>query len=756
MITKKPTLDEMEGFVSAELGNLSHKKLSVSNSAAIVEGVLGYRIAATWSDRDGYFKDIHSDAAYGDRDRYALRGQLLWAPTDEFEARLIADYGARDETCCPAQTLFFGPTSNRANGFGGQELATSLGLGRDFVDIDLTGFPPIGGAAGNYPYVRQSNKVLRQRNVGVNYAPFEDVVDWGLSLEMSYDLDWATITSISAYRDFHSQYGEDIDFTSADILRPQQGLDDTSEIWSQEIRIVGTWEKLDWLFGGYFYGEDLTSDERLEFGSQAGLFIAQNPLSGAAAGIPFPVAGFFPEGAGYEADWSQEADGYAFFTHNTFHVTEALSITGGVRFSHETKRGVGIINDSPFAVINNQLQTGTFALGGLVPLGTNDFVDVNTASPGGWCEDLSNTVFDIDGPGTLGAAAYFAGVRSTLRGFCDNGSWKKKSTENEFTGQVSIAYAITEDINVYTTYSRGYKAGGYNLDQESVDIVTCGAAAGCTVGPTTYGNGTVFPGAAGQFPTGIVDEARFKPEFANSYEVGIKGTYLDGRARINIAGFWTDFSDFQLNTFNGLGFIITNVDEVRSRGFELEAMLAPLDNVTVNFGVTYADTRYGKGIDLCFPLQYPDGANNNCDPVADVGAGQSEFAPGGVFTDFSAAHKRITNAPAWSGNLSIYGERQLVSSEWTGYGTLGIRYTGRRNTGSNLHPLKFEPHHYFLQAAVGVRSPDGHWDGSLWSNNLNNEYENGVIFDSVFQGGNQGTYHNVPRTYGVTLKYNFN
>ncbi len=730
IITKKPTLDEMEGFVQAELGNLDHKRLAVSHSAAIVEGILGYRIAATWNDRDGYFKDIHSSAKYADRDRYIIRGQLLWAPTDDFEARLIGDYGARDESCCPSQTLFYGPTSNRANGFGGQELATSLGLGRDFIDIDLTGFPPVGGAAGNYPYVQQSKKVLRQRQVGLNYAPFEDVVDWGLSLEMTYDLDWAAITSISAYRDFHSQYGEDIDFTSADILRPQQGLDDISEIWSQEIRVVGSWEKLDWLFGGFFYGEDLHSDERLEFGSQAGVFAIQS-LAAAPA---------LPEGAGYSAIWNQEANGYAFFTHNTFHITDALSLTGGARFSHEKKTAVGLLNNGAFATINGVNQPG-FAIGAAVPTGVNDAFSGGLIPGGaGWCEDLT--------------AAGLGAVRSALRGFCDNASWKDKETENEVTGQVSLAYAITEDINVYTTFSRGYKAGGYNLDQESVDIVTAAATGLIAAGPST----------AAEDDDGIVDEAHFKPEFANSYEVGIKGTYLDGRARINIAGFWTDFSDFQLNTFNGLGFIITNVDEVRSRGFELEALLAPLDGVTVNFGVTYADTRYGKGIDLCFPLQYPDGATNNCEENNltgipggnDVGAAQSEFAPGGVFTDFSAAHHRITNAPAWSGNLSIYGERKLVSSEWTGYGSMGVRYTGRKNTGSNLHPLKFEPHHYFLQAAVGVRSPDGHWDGSLWSNNLNNEYENGVIFDSVFQGGNQGTYFNVPRTYGVTLKYNFN
>jgi outer membrane receptor protein involved in Fe transport len=719
IITKKPVLEGMEGFVQGELGNLDHKRVAISHSAPIIEEVLGYRVSASWNDRDGFYKDIHSDAKYADRDRYALRGQLLWAPTESFEARLIADYGERDESCCPAQTVFFGPTSNRlnengdpvpSNAFGAQELAASIGLGRDFINIPGAFVNPAGcvgaGCVGPYPFEKASRKRLDDREVGLNYAPFEDVIDWGLSLEMTYDFDWAALTSITSYRDFHAQYGQDIDFTSADILRPQEGLDDITEIWSQEIRLVGSWEKLDWLVGAYFYGEDLTSDERLEFGSQGGIFALQSAAGGA----------LLPEGAGYSADWAQEADGYAFFTHNTFHVTDAFSITGGVRYSHEKKKAVGILNDGPLAVIDGELQPDFFA-GLPVPGGVNDpFTGAAVPGNGPWCEELT--------------AAGLGVVRTALRGFCDNASWRADATENEVTGQVSLAYAITEDVNVYTTYARGYKAGGYNLDQESVDIVTASAT------------GLI---------TSVVDAAHFDPEFANSYEVGIKGVYLDGRARINVAGFWTDFEDFQLNTFNGLGFIITNVDEVRSRGFELEALLAPADGVTVNFGVTYADTRYGKGIDLCFPLQFPDGNNNNC-----TGLGAPDNGPDAPFAeDFLADHRRITNAPAWSGNLSVYGERQLVGTEWMGYGTLGVRYNGRHNTGSNLHPLKFERHHYYVNMSLGVRSPDGHWDASVWSQNLNNEYENTIVFDSVFQGGNQGTFFNTPRTYGVTLKYNF-
>ncbi len=745
IITKKPNLEEQEGFVQLEYGNYDHKRVAISHSAPIVEGLLGYRVAASWNDRDGFYEDVHSSDAWGDRDRYQLRGQLLWAPQDNFDARLIADYGQRDESCCPAQIVFAGPTSSRLTGGGSgngvKQLAELLGLGRDIpgigspITFPATGcaglgtptLPSLGlpACTGSYPFARVSRKENDDREVGLNYEPFEKVQDWGISLEMNWDLDRATITSITAYRDFHARYGEDVDYTSADILRPQQGLDDIFRNASEEIRLVGTWENLDWLVGGYAYKEDIHSDERLEFGSQAGMFVF---------GQTSAAIGALPAGAGYSARWDTESEGYALFTNNTYHLTDAWSITIGARYSREEKQAQGVVNDSPFAVING-VATGYIVGGGTTPSGLNDSVSGLIPGGNGWCEDLTDT------PG-------LGGVRLVLRGFCDNASWKNEATEREWTGTGSMSYAITDDINVYATVSRGYKAGGFNLDQESVDVIV--GATG--VVSTTAGNIETAPGVLG-----IQDESRFEPEFSTSYEIGIKGVYLDGMARINIAGFITKYDDFQLNTFNGLGFIISNVSQVESRGFELESYLYPLDGVQITFGVTYADTRYGDNINLCFPIQYPDGSTNNCEDNNTTGIpGGNDRGPQAPFAeDFFADGNRITNSPAWSGNLSLSGERPLPSTEWTGYFGTSLRYTGRHNTGSNLHPLKVEKRHYFLNANAGVRSPDGHWDASLWAKNLTNEYERTVLFDSVFQGGSQHTFFNEPRMYGGTIKYNF-
>ena len=120
------------------------------------------------------------------------------------------------------------------------------------------------------------------------------------------------------------------------------------------------------------------------------------------------------------------------------------------------------------------------------------------------------------------------------------------------------------------SYSRGYKAGGYNLNQDSV------------------GNRD----ANGNF----IDGSRFDPEFSDSFEIGMKGTFFDSTLQLNTALFYTDFEDFQLNTFTGLFFTVGNLEEVITQGFELEGLYQPNDIVGVSFGVTYADARYGDGV----------------------------------------------------------------------------------------------------------------------------------------------------------------
>lgn len=719
IITKLPSF-EFGGAVTGSYGNFDAKKVTASVTGPLIADELAFRFSGSWHDRDGYYEDLNSPDAYNDRDRYSIRGQLLWQPSEDFSARLIADYTNADESCCPAGYQAVGPSGGIVQLLGGT-IPTAFGSNTAASNSSnnptpLSSLVPFVPGVINLTGNQVPGVVEDKREVGVNFKPEEDVDDWGVQLEMNLEWNEIAFTSITSYREFDAFRSQDIDFSDADILQPQDA-DDLFENFSQEFRAVGTLGELDWLVGIYGYTEDIETDEQILFSNDGGAFFS------VAFGTPVgTLDGFFPNGVGYSAEWEQEAEGYAIFTNNVYHITEDLDMTFGVRYSREEKEGSGSINGGAPGQVVNQA----------VP---------NAVVPGmGWCEGAT--------------AAGLTILRTVLASLCDNQSWEKTQTEREWTGTIGLSYAVNEDLNTYISFSRGYKAGGFNLDQESFDAIICdtdgvafdGLGNAITPGPffglviprvgvTNAGTpsecATQTPGEIGR----IEDNSQFSPEFANAYELGVKGSFLEGTLVVNTAIFFTKFKDFQLNTFNGLGFTISNVSQVESYGFEIESFWTVTENLFVTMGVTYADTRYGDDINLLNPLDAPIGGNTDVIEAADG--------------------NRITQAPLWAGSMSFTYEDTIPGTEWTGFLTSNTSYRGRANTGSNLHPGKVEDDFMIFNARIGVTSPDGKWEVVGWVDNLTDKFVNTVVFDSVFQSGSLSTFFNPPRMFGVTVKYRF-
>jgi len=688
VVTKRPVLEGYEAWVSGEYGSYSHRKLSGSVSAPIVDDLLGFRLSATWNRRDGYYENLHSSSDSDDagiRDRWTLRGQLLFAPTEDLDFRFVADFTQRKESCCPAILVRGGSTIQRV-----LDRAGAAGLGRDVAQSTP-------GVAIRGPDVSRLSG--RKWHTGFNTEPFENVKDGGVSLEANWDLDLVKLTSLTSWRSFRAEYAQDIDFTSANVLHPQDpsggGAFDDFETFSQEIRAQGNaFDHLDWLFGFYGYTEDVSTHTRVEWGADAG-YVIGGPANAAA----------LPEGEGYERDASIDTGGWALFTNNTWSglLLENFDVTIGARYSQETKEGHSVVNDAPLGTFINPASCA------------NPFI---VAAP--------------PAPPRL--------VAQVIQSFCDNLSWRHPgATEKEWTYTFSGAYHITEDINVYYSYSRGYKAGGFNTDQDAFDCALPAVATGIVV-PSVPLSGT-----CALQPNGTeVDGTQFDPEFAKSHELGLKTKFLDGRAIVNLTLFTTDFTDFQLNTFTGLGFIVSNAEKARSRGVELESFFAPIEGMTLTFGTTYADARYDDP-NIEFDLVTPWPAATPMDGLPCVRAIQDCFID----------HKRLTNAPAWTGSGAISYEHPLPGTEWIAFGTMNATYRGRHNTGSNLHPYKFEGAHWFGNLNFGVRSPEGHWEASVWSTNFTNTFDRSIIFDTPTQSGTFHAFAGPPRMWGGTVKYTF-
>jgi iron complex outermembrane recepter protein len=150
---------------------------------------------------------------------------------------------------------------------------------------------------------------------------------------------------------------------------------------------------------------------------------------------------------------------------------------------------------------------------------------------------------------------------------------------NDFSPAATLAWAPTEDINVYARFARGFKSGGFN--GETNVFFDPGAPAGCPLGLTEL----CLP---------------YKPEKVDSYELGIKTRLLDNRLTLNIAAFRDDHQDIQLSIFTAAGAaasVVRNAASARIQGLEFEAIAKPADGVTLNATLAILDPKYKRYID---------------------------------------------------------------------------------------------------------------------------------------------------------------
>ncbi|CAN0588232.1 unnamed protein product, partial [Ectocarpus sp. 12 AP-2014] len=98
------------------------------------------------------------------------------------------------------------------------------------------------------------------------------------------------------------------------------------------------------------------------------------------------------------------------------------------------------------------------------------------------------------------------------------------------------------------------------------------------------------------------ENAYANPEFVDAFEIGYKGEFYDGLARLNAAAFYYDYTDQQFVNQVGISAILENAGAVDIAGLELEFLAAPTDNLTLQAGIGLIDAEYGElfltGVDL--------------------------------------------------------------------------------------------------------------------------------------------------------------
>jgi iron complex outermembrane receptor protein len=677
--TKRPS-STFGAMAEVTGGNFNDQEYRASVTGPLAENIAG-RLYAGFQQNKGFLDVVNgvgpsTQNNTNDRHAYNVRGQLLFTPSDNIDFLLIADYAKRNESCCSAVVEYPGPFQGLVNVFASTPAlgGRTGGLG----DSPLIGQPGVVRLPSSY--IAYDNQIITQH-----------VRDMGVSGELNWNLGFGKLTSITAWRDNTVSGGNDVDYTGIDLLSfPDNGNANSTDFkqFSEELRLAGKVDSLNWLVGGFFSNEILSTRTLGLTGNQFETYISA--VASASIGAAFnpllvsqltgdpPGATF--GGTGYNDGYQQTAKSYALFTNETWNITQGLDLTAGLRGTEEKKTATASYNSVGSApgcgaLLNSSLVSPTSPLAG------------------------TNAQAFLLGYGCYtGLNPFFAGT-----------GFDQSNTENNLSGTLKLSYRFNEEAMVYVSGANGYKAGGFNLSRV-----------------------TGAPSATD--PIGLAPnyDTHFPRETVESGEVGVKTTLFNKTLRLNAAAFYQRYTDFQLNTFTGIQFVVTSLDRVVSKGVDVDfAWATPISGLTIAGGVTQDltnITNFGNALpDFC------GGPGNGCT---------------------ARDNNRLSFAPLWSGALSA---TYLLPVS----GTLGIRtsveekYNSSYNTGSDLDPRKIQAGFGLLNGRIGFGALDDSWAIEAWGANLADKYYYAVAFDSPFQFNTIASYLGAPRTFGLTARVKF-
>jgi iron complex outermembrane receptor protein len=260
-----------------------------------------------------------------------------------------------------------------------------------------------------------------------------------------------------------------------------------------------------------------------------------------------------------------------------------------------------------------------------------------------------------------------------------------KESWNEFTPKAILDWQVAESQLLYFSVAKGFKGGGWQ-----------GGAANAIAASTPY-----------------------EPETAWNYEVGYKSELFDRRVRLNLAAFYTDFQDLQVELLDdvNLVLVVANAADATIKGVEGEFETLLHENLTLYASASYIEAEYKDYID---PLRGIDYSGN-----------------------------RIQRTPEFQGNVGLDLNVPFADDlEFQGnvqYGYQSKMYYGPDNT--NL-----EPGYGLLDLRAGIGSADGKWQVYGYMKNASDELYRVSIIPFA---GDEFSIFGAPQTYGVRVAMTF-
>lgn len=324
----------LNGSIEATYGNFDQILVKGFVSAPLIEDTLAVSVSGSYNQRDGYIDNLARSEELNDRNRWGVRGQVLFEPSSNATFRLIADYDTLDEICCGAPNIVNGPATGAINFAGGQV-----------------------NPANPFDYEVFSDELL-----------FNDISNYGVSLQSDIEFEPFTLTAITSWRRNDLRSNVDVDFTSAPIFNGNV-IDQEIETFTSEVRLTSPGgNTIDWMVGAFYYDESVRQDQTLSWGPGARPFfnallsgINPNLLAGLEAVFMQNPGTFFENGRGVVERAEQDNESISLFGQVDLNLTDRLTITGGINYTKDEKA-------ASFAQLQNTNIFDTLPLGALSAL----------------------------------------------------------------------------------------------------------------------------------------------------------------------------------------------------------------------------------------------------------------------------------------------------------------------------------------------------------------------------------------------------
>lgn len=306
-ITSRAPSFEPEANGELSAGEYSYVQAKGSVSGPLFRDVIAGRLSAQLTQRDGLLHNVRTGEKLNELDNYAVRGQLLFVPSENLQLRLIGDVNDLDSACCTQSFLRVGQS----------------------LRSPARQFPGLAAGLGYEPASRDVYDRLSDIDTDLRI----NTQDGGVSLIADWDVGAATLTSVTAWRYWDWDVANDRDYTGIPIQMIQR-IPSRQDQYSQELRVASKgYAKLRYVGGLYYFSQEISGRPTSIYGAQAAYWLLNQ------TNFAVPIPRNLLDGYGQQGDSRFEMKSYAAFGEVNYDLTERLTATLGLRYTYEDKEG---------------------------------------------------------------------------------------------------------------------------------------------------------------------------------------------------------------------------------------------------------------------------------------------------------------------------------------------------------------------------------------------------------------------------------